>query len=212
MPLYKDTSAYCVRPLAKMGYKVIVVEYNLCPRISLAEITEQIIKFGKYILKYASDMGSRHVSVSGHSAGAHLAAFLVTPSFLNETPNSDLLKNVYLFSGVYDLMDLRWTECVNQDNLLSLTDENTIALSPIFFDYATMRDRNINVHIFVAENDSGTFIEQGKLMWEQMVGESSDEETRVKYHLLKDLDHFDIVENLRNSSYTITKLIAKNYE
>lgn len=54
--LNKSISAYCVDPLVTAGIKVIVLEYDLCPTVTLSELVEQVTKFGKFILtnsKYA---------------------------------------------------------------------------------------------------------------------------------------------------------------
>lgn len=48
--LDKNVSAYCVEPLVSAGIKVIVLEYDLCPTLTLTELVEQVTKFGKFIL------------------------------------------------------------------------------------------------------------------------------------------------------------------
>lgn len=48
--LDKNISAYCVAPLVAAGIKVIVLGYDLCPTVTLAELVEQVTKFGEFLL------------------------------------------------------------------------------------------------------------------------------------------------------------------
>lgn len=52
-------SAYAVRPLYAAGYKVAVVEYDLCPTITLADLVKQFCKAADFIDKYAQQFGAR---------------------------------------------------------------------------------------------------------------------------------------------------------
>lgn len=51
--LNKTNSAYCVHPLVAAGIKVIVLDYDLCPNVTLEQIVSQIERAGEYILDYA---------------------------------------------------------------------------------------------------------------------------------------------------------------
>lgn len=57
--LDKNDSAYCVLPLSN-HFKVVIVEYTLCPKISLENLILQFKKFGRHILNYANEMNSRY--------------------------------------------------------------------------------------------------------------------------------------------------------
>jgi arylformamidase len=57
--LSKELSAYCVHPLVKAGIRVIILEYELCPKITLVNLVQQIQKAGIHILKYAATCGSK---------------------------------------------------------------------------------------------------------------------------------------------------------
>lgn len=59
--LKKDVSAYLVEPLVSNGIKVIVVEYDLCPALTLSELIQQITRCGEFILNYADRLKSRYV-------------------------------------------------------------------------------------------------------------------------------------------------------
>lgn len=57
--LSKSISAYCVDPLVSAGIKVIVLEYDLCPNVTLSELVEQVTRFGEFILKKSDYATSR---------------------------------------------------------------------------------------------------------------------------------------------------------
>lgn len=58
--LDKTVSAYVVEPLYKAGHKVIVLDYDLCPNISLEQLVDQIQRAGISIVNYAMSMGTRY--------------------------------------------------------------------------------------------------------------------------------------------------------
>lgn len=57
--LNKSISAYCVNPLVTAGIKVIVLEYDLCPTVTLSELVEQVARFGEFILSHSDYAKSR---------------------------------------------------------------------------------------------------------------------------------------------------------
>lgn len=112
------------------------------------------------------------------------------------------LHSIFLISGVYALNDLRETS-INCNNLLSLSDANVSSLSPAMFDYSGW-PCNLNVHIFVGQNDSPTFINQSKNLHNLLRDTSKLYST---YTIVPDCDHFDLVELLSDPTYQITKSI-----
>jgi len=197
--LSKDMSAYCVDPLVSNGFKVIVVEYDLCPKLSLSKLIEQFTKCGAFILDYADRVKCRQLTFVGHSAGAHLILCMV----------NDLLKNaqeplrihaLYLLSGIYDLTELQHTS-INQDNILSIDVNYVDELSPLKFDFKKWSKQRFVVKVYVAEHDSPTFINQSY----DLSGRLQEEKLEVKHRLIKNCDHFDIVEKLSDRSFEISQ-------
>lgn len=205
--LSKKESAYCVRPLVQKGYRVIVLDYELCPKITLEELVQQIKSAGEYILNYAEENRVRHISFAGHSAGAHLLAAMLDSIFVATVGDEiQLVKHVYLISGVFRLDELRFTKSVNENNLLSLNDENVMGLSPINMDYGHLSGCGIQFHVYVGENESNVF----KRMSEDMHKHLNKFGIASYLHILPNLDHFDIVEKLADKNYAVTKEIVKN--
>lgn len=206
--LEKYSSAYAVKPYVEKGSKVIVVDYDLCPQVTLEELIEQIRKCMVFILNYANENGVQSVSVSGHSAGAHVMSFLVDQDFKKRVGKSfELFDCFYFISGVYCLKELRNTESVNKDNLLSISDENVEQLSPMCLEYGHLAESKIKLYIIVGENDPPTFIQQTN----EFHGKLSDLKAKSEQILVNEVDHFDIVEKLCHENYLISQLIIQNF-
>ncbi|EDS28155.1 kynurenine formamidase [Culex quinquefasciatus] len=206
--LSKKESAYCAKPLVERGFRVIILDYELCPKVTLAELVSQIKCAGEYILNYAEENRVRHVSIAGHSAGAHLIAAMLDRQFVATVGDEiRLVKHVYLISGVFKLDELRHTQSVNAKNLLGLNDANVRGLSPLEMDYGHLRGLSVQVHVSVAENDSAVFKQMAKDMHEHLERFG----VQGSLHVLPELDHFDIVEKLAEKDYFITKAILDSF-
>lgn len=190
--LNKDISAYCVAPLVENRFRVIILDYALCPSVTLEEIVCQIKKAARIIFAYAERTSAKSVSFCGHSAGAHLIACLLEDNDIMSIPNINLLTSVFLISGIYDLNPIRYLEYVNPNNILSLNERNIQKLSPMFSNFEHLKNLNLKSFIYVAENDSVSFQKQS----EQFYCHLKSNLESVKFEILPEVDHFDIVENL----------------
>lgn len=141
----------------------------------------------------------RRISLAGHSAGAHLILCMID-RLLDRTEGPLRIDSIYLISGVYDLTQLQHTTSVNQDNCLSLNDDNVDQLSPLKFDYTKWAKQRINVNIYVGQHETPTFIKQSMEMFHRFVNGF-----RVRMRFILDHDHFNIVENLCQKSYELTQ-------
>lgn len=206
--LTKDTSAFCVEQLVNAGYRVLIVNYSLCPKVPLTHLIRQIQGCLRFCLNNASVNDSKFVSLCGHSAGAHLIlSALSDESFWKSVQYKTKLKHIYLVSGVYDLTEIRHLPSVNNDNILGLNDQNIKQVSPIFGNYSHLQPFDIEFNIFVGEHDSKTFQKHSRDISERLRGDI--DKSLCSYQVLQGIDHFDIVENLRLVDYCITKQIIE---
>ena len=106
-----DFSCVALGPRA-LGINTVVVNYALCPRVSIDEITRQARAAIAWVVRHiraACDGDASRLAVAGHSAGAHLAAMsLLTPWERDYGLPDDPFTAALLFSGLYDLEPLRW--------------------------------------------------------------------------------------------------------
>lgn len=118
------------------------------------------------------------------------------------------IKHLYLISGIYDLSQLRYTS-VNELNKLGLFESNIRKVSPMHFDFVPWQQFPLDIHIFAAQNDSTTFRVQSECFGKRLKHEFG---LNTNCRLIDNCDHFDVVENLAQSSYEITKEIIRNLD
>ncbi|XP_043799947.1 kynurenine formamidase isoform X3 [Apis laboriosa] len=205
----KDISAYAAPVFVNKGIKVITIGYDLCPNVKLRDIISQIKTAIAHILKSASSLKCRNVWVSGHSAGAHLASsILYDKLWLDEMTKHGylyLLKGIVLISGIFNLEPLVNTSA---NTALKLTKNEIDAYS-----FTTLNTKNnpsiqgLKVIVTNGECDSPVFINESRECAQKLITIVDN----VQYILLREnIDHFDIVENLTNEEFILTKLILHN--
>ncbi|CAG9769361.1 unnamed protein product [Ceutorhynchus assimilis] len=200
----QSNQAFMGKILHKHNIKIINLGYGLCPDISLKEILNEIAAGIQRCLEYAKRNKSRAVFLSGHSAGAHMIAYLFSNVITNlPTEEQNLIKAVFISCGIYDLTPLTKT-VINQG--LKLTEETAKELSPQYLNIST--PEHIKFYVIVAEFDSPRFIEQGKMFYEKLKGNNIDAE----YKVLKAIDHFNAIENIVDENFQVTRLIIKVIE
>ena len=105
--LSKSDFSFVASGASKRGFAVAVVGYRLCPQVSLVEIVEDVRSASLYLWRQGLALGfdrSRMI-VSGHSAGAHLAAMLLTTQWhrFGKRTASELVGGALGISGLYQL-------------------------------------------------------------------------------------------------------------
>jgi arylformamidase len=121
------------------GVSVAVVNYDLCPKVTIEEIVREMLRASRWLWLHAADLGvSRdRLYVSGHSAGGHLVAMLLAALFPTFDPRlpKDLWKGGLAISGVYDLTPLPEVDFLQGD--LRLDAHSARRVSPVFLPAAT---------------------------------------------------------------------------
>lgn len=226
--LSKETSGYCVDPMVAAGCKVAIIDFELCPKVSLQEQINQSYRASEAILKHATGIGARSlnlpfnpeskthfplsfrtVNFAGHSAGAHLLIHIIHRLIIEQSRYIDLIRAIYPISGVFDLTEVRLTDVANPNNILQVTQEKALALSPAFFDFSVWSKCRVAIKVFVAEFDSPKFIEQSRELWRRIC-QGVGGQRRCTFHLVSDHDHFDIVHDLSKGDFEITSEIVSD--
>lgn len=98
--------------LQPLGITTVVVNYALCPFVTIAEITRQCRAAVAWTLRNIAQYGGdpTRVAVGGHSAGGHLSAMCLETAWDTDygLPR-DPLKAAVLISGLHDLEPLRYS-------------------------------------------------------------------------------------------------------
>jgi arylformamidase len=92
--------------LVAAGIGVLVVNYALCPAVTIDEIVRQVRAAVAWAHGHAASFGGdpRRITISGHSAGGHLAAMALSTDWPGwyDLP-TDVLKGGVAISGLFDL-------------------------------------------------------------------------------------------------------------
>lgn len=137
------------------------------------------------------------IIVCGHSAGAHLLTFLLGEEF-------DLIKQVYLISGVYDLREIWKNPAMDENDTLKLNEKDLVELSPILTRSFSEKFNPI-IHILYGEHDSPSFKNQS-IAYAEYLKYSGFE---VSLEEFPNYDHFEIVEELSRRESRIGEYILK---
>ncbi len=125
----KDFS-FVARGLVNRDVTVVVVNYSLCPRVTINEITRQNRAAIAWLYREGPGFNAdiSRIFIAGHSAGGQQVGMLVQTDWQGEYGlPKDIIKGGVPISGVFDLHPLRYSYL--QPKLL-LTHETILSQSP----------------------------------------------------------------------------------
>ena len=137
--LDKRDFAYLAPAWVDAGVSLVLVNYDLCPNVTVEEIVRQMLRASAWLYRHAEEYGmdEDRLFVSGWSAGAHLTAMMMAalwPVYDARLPK-DLFKGGLAVSGIYDLRPLAQIDFLNAD--LHLDDTSAYTFSPAFLPPST---------------------------------------------------------------------------
>lgn len=130
--LDKSQHSFIAPAFKNQGACVFLPNYDLCPAVTIPQITLQMVKALAWVYRNAKKYGGdpNRIYVVGHSAGGHLAAMLLDclwPVYDRRLP-ADLVKGALSISGLYDLEPVMQTPFLKDS--LRLTPEQVAMASP----------------------------------------------------------------------------------
>jgi len=105
----RDHSFVALGPVA-LGITTVVIDYSLCPKVTIDEITRQCRAAVAWTLRHIGAYGGdpTRVAIGGHSAGGHLSAMCLEARWEEDYGLArDPIAAAVLVSGIYDLEPLR---------------------------------------------------------------------------------------------------------
>lgn len=101
----KEDNCHFVEVFVKRGATVVLVEYDICPSVTVTEIVRQARSAIAWVYGHISDYGGdpSRLYISGLSAGGHLVAMALAHDWEKEGLPRHLIKGATAISGVYDL-------------------------------------------------------------------------------------------------------------
>jgi len=127
--LDKAHYSYLAPAFVEQGIAFASVNYSLAPQARIGTMVEQVRRCLTWLYDHASDLGfaRNRITVSGHSAGGHLAAMASATDWSVLGYPQDLLTGCCSVSGIYQLEPIRHSY---HQPILQLTQEEAADLSP----------------------------------------------------------------------------------
>lgn len=103
--LDKHFYSYLAPPFVQSGCIFVATNYDLCPTVTLDTVVEQTVRAIAFCHAHAKEWGAdpARITLSGHSAGAHLAAAALQADWSLHNVPSAAFRGAALVSGIYDL-------------------------------------------------------------------------------------------------------------
>ena len=197
--LDKSDQSFLGPVFQEAGACVVIPNYDLCPAVTIPEITLQMCRALAWTWKHAPDYGGdpRQITVMGHSAGGHLAAMMLEcdwPAFDPELP-ADVVSKALSISGLFDLEPMMHTPFLKDS--LRLTAEDALRASPAFMPAPAAA----TLYAVVGGEESPEFQRQNQLIRERW-GESVVEVCES----LPGLHHFSMLDALAAPGHPLQQL------
>ena len=188
------------QPLLSQGHTVVVLNYRRCPGQDLTGITRQVERGLAWVLELAASR-QQEVFLSGHSAGAHLAAMAVSSL---PPKHSHLVGGVVHLSGVFSLSPLLRTSVnIPAMKLTTTTAELLSPASQTNVAKLARVGRHVRHLVVVGEHDSPAFKQQARSYTELLKANNIQASLREE----RGEDHFSLVEKLKDEDYELTQEI-----
>ncbi|MFD2055427.1 alpha/beta hydrolase [Mesorhizobium calcicola] len=178
----KRDYSYVAKTITKAGAIAVILDYALMPKVRMATIVDQVRRAKQWVLANIADHGGSpaELTVSGHSAGAHLATFLFNSE---QTPSN--VRAALLLSGLYDLKPLQDSFLANE---IGITDQEVATFTPL----AYRHDAQTKTTVLVGADETPPFHRQADRFTASLLREGSP----VTSLVLANRNHMDSVRDL----------------
>lgn len=178
----KRDYSYVAETITKAGAIAVIVDYALMPSVRMATIVDQVRRARRWVVDHIAEFGGDPVrlSVSGHSAGAHLATFL-----FNEAEAPSRIQAALLLGGLYELQPLQSSFLQSE---IGITNGEVDSFTPL----THRHDRNTKVTIMVGADETPPFHDQA----EKFVSSLRSQGLQASSVTLAGRNHMDSVRDL----------------
>jgi arylformamidase len=196
----KEDNANFVPAFTGRGATVVLVEYDLCPKVTVTDIVRQtrasIAWIFRNIVRYGGNPSKFYIS--GHSAGGHLTAMALTYDWEKDGLPKDFIKGAVAMSGVHDP---HMVMHISANQEIRMTPEIAKENSPL------LHGPRLNCPLLVAV---GAVEPEG---WKQMSKDylefCKQRGLKAQYLEVPGANHYTMSEHLGNPASPLTQAIFK---
>lgn len=190
----KRDFSFVAETVTKAGAIAVIVDYALMPAVRLSDIVGQVRRARRWVADNIRGYGGdpARLSVSGHSAGAHLATFL-----FDETQAPSGIAAALLLGGVYDIAPLRRSFL---QPLILIEDEEVRRFSPLDHRF----DPRVEVMILHGDRETEPFHRQASDFADHLAAQHLS----VALEPLPESDHMSSVRDLGVPGTLASDLLA----
>ncbi len=190
--------------LHRRGITTVVVDYALCPFVSIDEITRQVRAASAWVLRNIGQYGGdpTRVSVGGHSAGGHLTAMCLQTEWARDYGlPQDPFAAALAFSGLFDLAPLRYSYL---QPMIQLDDGVIRRNSPAF----AVRPCATPLWITWGSAESSEFARQSQVY--QQAWQEAGNTARLQAQ--PDANHFSVIHGLEQPDSAVCTWLAQTLQ
>ncbi len=188
--------------LGARGFTTVVVNYSLCPKVGIDEITRQSRAAVAWVLRNIARFGGDpgRVVLGGHSAGGHLTAMCLQTDWEGEygLPRDPLAAAV-MVSGVFEIAPFRWSAI---QPMLQIDDGVIRRNSP----QHSVRPCQTPVLVSWGSEEPAEFARQSQA-FVQAWGEAGN---RAQTLCQAGRNHFDAIYGFEQADHPLTEWIANS--
>jgi arylformamidase len=196
----KSDYSYIARPLVARGAIAVIVNYGLMPAVPMEELLRQCRASMAWLFANADRFGgdALRITVSGHSAGAHIAAVLALTRW-EAQGLPDTIKSTLAVSGLFDLHPVLNSFLKEETGL---TTEDAERFSPLQWSLHGRRPAG-SLLLAVGSEETAEFRRQ-TAEFADALGASG---MSVVAHTIEHRHHMDIVLDMADSATPIGALL-----
>lgn len=200
--LFDKSSFYFIAAaFARYNINIVLLNYPLAPAVAMDQIVASCRKAVSWLKKNVAELNGDpdQMYIAGHSAGAHLAAMLMTTEYQKNDAVS--IKGIYALSGLFNLLPIQLSKI---NKALQMDKTMATSSSPTYFTPV----KSSSLLLAVGSKETEEFKDQSKELYNNWQNKNN----AIKLVEVPDLNHFSILDSLYHSNSLLHKALCKMME